>query len=540
MSCTIVTCYYKFPSKHSYENYEKWISTFLTLIKQPIVIFCDQESNDMILKLREWNIQNTLIINKPFNQLYCNQYIDHWHKDYERDYEKHIHNPNLYIIWNEKNKFVEQAININFFKTDYFCWCDIGCFRDNLENYSEKYKLFPIIDTNTNKNKITLFNILPFEENEVQQIIQMKHNEIPFSNIITNKDVRISGTIYLGHINAWKLFIPVYYKILEKFIENDCFAGVDQNILATLVVLYPSIVNRIDGRCYRDWYYFQEYFTINETNRQIILSPITSGFGNYLMQYFTLYSLSKKYKCKPYILKDYFNNDTLFPNIIKYKDLFNDCTFIDKNECNEIIEKGYYNFNEFNNDIWNAKFHNDEEYILDNDKPIIITGFFQSYKYFIEYREELRNNFINSFKNQYNESKKMHKRICSNKIDSICVHIRRGDYVQKQEFHTLLTEDYYKYCLSQIEDSNNKKIIVFSDDINSIKEWNVWNNYDCYFVIETDEILSILLMSLCDIFIIANSTFSLNAYYLRLNSNTQLYVPLQWWDQNVKNYLNQL
>jgi len=261
-NCTIVTCYYKFPSKHSYNEYSKWMTNFLTTVETPMVIFTNDESYEDIKQLRQWNEKNTIIITRPLDELYCAQpkYIKYWMKDWQRDGERGYHNINLYIVWNQKSKFVEEVIEQNYFNTEYFCWCDIGCFRT--KEGLDKYKQFPNIEKieNTNtKDKIQLLNIEPFIDKETTYVNDIKYNSSKIINIF-QLQCRIGGTIFLGHKIAWKLWIPTFYTMMETFMQNDTFTGKDQDIMAMVVLMYPSLVNLIKAPTKNDWFYLQDYF----------------------------------------------------------------------------------------------------------------------------------------------------------------------------------------------------------------------------------------------------------------------------------------
>jgi len=253
-NCTIVTAYYKFSSKHPSENYDEWMKNFLTTIETPMVIFTDNKSVEQITELRKWN-QNTKIIELPFEELYCSQFMEYWNKDLERDPEKRYHNQQLYIIWNEKSKFVERAIQENYFNTDYYCWCDIGCFRDT--STVNKYRFFPQTSKIKNNNTITLLHIDPYEMNE---IISLKNTNINHINNIFIGKCRIGATIIIGHKDAWYRWISTFYTMMETFMKNDTFTGKDQDIMATIVALYPGLIELIIPPS-RDWFYLQDYLS---------------------------------------------------------------------------------------------------------------------------------------------------------------------------------------------------------------------------------------------------------------------------------------
>ena len=152
MDCTIVTCFYEVKnSKHSIEKYKEWIDNFLFTNNSPIVIFCEEKYSEYLRNTR--CNKPVFIIVKPFNQLYCNKWHEYWLKDLERDNEKY-HTEEMYIIWHEKTKFVEEAIKLNPFNTYYFSWCVIGYFRESF--LLEKYKNFPVIPEFFDMNRIHL------------------------------------------------------------------------------------------------------------------------------------------------------------------------------------------------------------------------------------------------------------------------------------------------------------------------------------------------------------------------------------------------
>lgn len=142
------------------------------------------------------------------------------------------------------------------------------------------------------------------------------------------------------------------------------------------------------------------------------------------------------------------------------------------------------------------------------------------------------NPIIQSFKNSSSKIFKIYirpfktiPRILPRK-KTVCVHIRRGDYLKLPEFHPVLPESYYKTALTQHQD---KRILVFSDDIPIIKDWQLWKDYDTMMIDEMEPLKSIYLMSFCDAFVIANSSMSLNAYYMRTNLDAPLALPNIWF-----------
>ena len=113
-------------------------------------------------------------------------------------------------------------------------------------------------------------------------------------------------------------------------------------------------------------------------------------------------------------------------------------------------------------------------------------------------------------------------------LETICVHVRRGDYLTKSDYHTVLDEEYYITSLSKF-DTSNKMVLVFSDEPEIIKNWKVWQLSNIHFVNIPDPLETLWLMTMCTHFIIANSSLSLQAYYMRENKSAQLEYPNNWF-----------
>ena len=110
------------------------------------------------------------------------------------------------------------------------------------------------------------------------------------------------------------------------------------------------------------------------------------------------------------------------------------------------------------------------------------------------------------------------------------------------DIHPVQELTYYQKSLDLISEKvNNIKLIVFSDDINYVKKLKLFNNYDTYFVTEEDPEKSFILMTMCDNFIIANSSMSLLSYYFRNNSEAICCSTGKWFgDKGPKYEINDI
>ena len=155
-------------------------------------------------------------------------------------------------------------------------------------------------------------------------------------------------------------------------------------------------------------------------------------------------------------------------------------------------------------------------------KDLMLQGYFQSEKYFIDHKEEI----IKLFNPNLNKKLVLDFIVGIDKqITSI--HIRRGDYLKNEKFHKTCSMEYYKQSMNLIGDS---VFIFFSDDMDWVKKNFKGDNF--LFSPFTEEIDDLTLMSECNNNIIANSSFSWWGAYLNQNENKKVVAPKDWFGVN--------
>ena len=150
---------------------------------------------------------------------------------------------------------------------------------------------------------------------------------------------------------------------------------------------------------------------------------------------------------------------------------------------------------------------NKDLFKIDKTENCSLYGFFQTEKYFKHIEKQIRKDF--TFKDEIkNECDDLIKQF----TNPIALHIRRGDFVWNNKNHPPLSLDYYKSALELFE--SDREVIIFSDDTEWCKEQELFAD-DRFAVAEGgDQFYDLCLMSMCDDFIIANSTFSLLVAWL--------------------------
>lgn len=153
-------------------------------------------------------------------------------------------------------------------------------------------------------------------------------------------------------------------------------------------------------------------------------------------------------------------------------------------------------------------------------KQIYMYGYFVDVKPLLEIREEL--NVLLSLNNR--ESIRNYAEIIENSRHNIAISIRLGnDYINSG--WPICSKDYYDRALSKLK-RNYSKIFIFADDIPKTKD--MFFGEEFYFVEDKSPCEQIAIMSLCDDFIISNSTFSWWGAFLGKNDDRRIYAPEVW------------
>ena len=173
--------------------------------------------------------------------------------------------------------------------------------------------------------------------------------------------------------------------------------------------------------------------------------------------------------------------------------------------------------------------------VLDLKGNIYLDGYWQSEKYFLPIENLLRRELTV----RYPAHEKYRCLIeFAQSLDSISLHMRRGDYVSHpsaKNLHGLCSLDYYCQALELINQNaliTNPHVFVFSDDINWVKQ-NLKYDIPLTFVdsIPHCEFEDLRLMRNCKHNIIANSSFSWWGAWLNENPNKIVICPDPWFDQ---------
>lgn len=257
---------------------------------------------------------------------------------------------------------------------------------------------------------------------------------------------------------------------------------------------------------------------------------VNGRVGNQIFQYSFLYSLSKNLGAKFFLYERLDDNKSNFETINELSQFdiksIPDCIWIkDQQEYTDLFNSTIkHKFNE-------PHFHFLPEYVNIPDNTDV-NGFFQTEKYFREYKENLKKIFTLVYKS---DSCKQYEELIKDN-NFISLHVRRGDYVNKQNFHTNLSgTDYYIKAVNyfQNKSNGNSKFLVFSDNISFCKEYfqKYFDEYPDSFeyVSGTSGAEDIHLQNLCLGNVIGNSTFSWFGAFFNKNNDNSVIAPKNWF-----------
>jgi len=170
--------------------------------------------------------------------------------------------------------------------------------------------------------------------------------------------------------------------------------------------------------------------------------------------------------------------------------------------------------------------------VLNLQAPVWLSGYWQSYRYFEDIANLIRQE-IGAIRNLSPESQSFLEQIQS--TNSVCIHIRRGDYVSSKaasEYHGLCSIEYYQHGVEVVTESvDSPQGFVFTDDPVWVRE-NLSLRIPFTLVDANgpdNAHQDIWLMAACKYFIIANSSLSWWGAWLCPDKEKRVVYPARWF-----------
>lgn len=164
----------------------------------------------------------------------------------------------------------------------------------------------------------------------------------------------------------------------------------------------------------------------------------------------------------------------------------------------------------------------------EENSPTVFVGYYQSEKYFGKYTEAVKNlfsppiEFVNKALIDYPFLK--HSTVAA-------INVRRGDYLEQSRRHPVVSIEYVEEAIKHLP--NYDYLLVTSDDMTWCREnikgpKVIYNDPTRYWDHE-----GIWLLSLCDHFIISNSTHSWWGAWLSRSENKTVIAPETWFGPEI-------
>jgi len=207
------------------------------------------------------------VVFKSYDEFCTYKYKDDWIKNHEKNhYLNGRIDWKLNMLWCEKINFVNETMKHNYFKTDFFGWCDIGYFRGNsndlgydvLSKWPSNHKILALKHDKVyyacvNNNNQYLY--------ELSSIINDK-NEMGLPKIeIPPYQLSIAGGFFISHRYKMEWWRKTFYDKLDLYFKNDYLIKDDQIIIADCVFSSINDFELIEEESpeYDNWFLFQRF-----------------------------------------------------------------------------------------------------------------------------------------------------------------------------------------------------------------------------------------------------------------------------------------
>ena len=202
-------------------------SEFVLSINTNMIIFCDDSVYDFVVEKRK-EFENTTIIKITFNELKYSKYIDQITQNREKNqknYPDPRNTPQYFCATMNKFDMLDQAIDLNPFKSTHFAWIDFGyCQQDaNTELVLKNLSL------KRDKFSCCLIDYFPRD----QALIPERYYK-------TGGPCTVAAGFMTGNSLYMKDIINFMY---EEFISviNSGYGHAEQQLMYILLLKYPEL-----------------------------------------------------------------------------------------------------------------------------------------------------------------------------------------------------------------------------------------------------------------------------------------------------------
>ena len=172
----------------------------------------------------------------------------------------------------------------------------------------------------------------------------------------------------------------------------------------------------------------------------------------------------------------------------------------------------------------------DDSYLsVEKDINVLVSGYFQTEKYFQDYADVIRQDF--TFKKPVVENGDKYLENIDGNLPLVALHVRRGDNLSKNSPTVLVTDTFRANAFGYLDAHVGKyNVLVFSDD----KQWVTDNFPPSYTVVSgLSDIEELYVMTKCNHFIIGSSSYSWWGAWLSRCTNKIVICPDRWFTDKI-------
>jgi hypothetical protein len=511
MHATVVSCFYPVRSRRSPDFYLNSAREFLKL-SAPIVLFTTKELAPVFESYR--GEKPIRIISRPFEELDTwIAYENEWKTAYDRDPEKSYHSAELYAVWACKPFFVREAIEMNPFGTSKFCWCDISAFREPMTPLVREN--FPLA-TRLPEDRLLIQAI----ESLTSDDLRMRDDDIPGDFLLIE---RIVDGFWGGTAQACCRWLAAYENMLIRYFCAGRFGGRERSVMTSAVIEFPNLVLAL--KCSSPGDHFarllsdntlpflqDETYNIEPPEKPALGLYIYGGLGNQMFQIAAAYAHARTHNGN--LIME--NRKRDFDRRSSYWDseLYRFAHFlVDRvNESKMIVHTDY-----------SSTIHNPLPNPIPNE-GLWLKGFYQTSRYFQHLRKEIQYMFgpppwiVRSIRMRYSDwfpFRITGPTPLEQRDRIVIVHCRRTDYCStawNKKFHGPLATSYYRAAMdSMVQRLKDPIFVLCGDDPNfwteNITELPALAAHE-FHILDSTDVETMAIFSLCKHVIMANSTFS--------------------------------
>ena len=161
-------------------------------------------------------------------------------------------------------------------------------------------------------------------------------------------------------------------------------------------------------------------------------------------------------------------------------------------------------------------------------KNIFVIGMWQTPSYFEDILPVIKNELQLKSGEIFPEAQALIENM--HNTNSVCVHVRRGDYIRIPGYH-VCTNDYYKRAFEKIRSMTNEPVFYFfSDDIDWVKDNLVVDGCECHYIDDKNkDYIDFEIMRNAKHFILSNSTYSFWVSTLGTDPQKIVCAPDRWF-----------